>query len=317
MQLWAGNGKRISARFVLWGVVQIALTLATCNGGEGSVFHCSLMLFWTEYGRNWYNTDMYKKFIITIAVIIIVAIIITVIFFNTKKTPPPAVTDTPLENEIIDSTEQLESVQSENLPREPIKSLNQAWAVFDEYVSALNARDIPRIKDLSYQQSETCSNPDKEKECLLIIDNLTKFVQDIKKEDYINNSEDKSQVILSTSLRRDSIGRQEGVLRGYIYFARDQFSGSLKILAIDPNRGWFYQPKETDAKDFIEKKLLDMSKDSDEDGLTDFQESCLGSYFENTACTNTDQNKKDTDGDGWWDGIEFFFNENRKAILND
>ena len=44
--------------------------------------------------------------------------------------------------------------------------------------------------------------------------------------------------------------------------------------------------------------------DSDEDGIVDKDEKCEGAAQYDPRCTKTDPNKKDTDGNGWWDGID-------------
>ncbi len=54
----------------------------------------------------------------------------------------------------------------------------------------------------------------------------------------------------------------------------------------------------------IEAELQAMILDSDKDGLTDMKENCGGSMMGNKTCVKTNPNKDDSDGDGWWDGID-------------
>ena len=46
--------------------------------------------------------------------------------------------------------------------------------------------------------------------------------------------------------------------------------------------------------------------DSDGDGRADENETCSGNIYNHfpEKCIQTDVNKKDSDNDGWWDGIE-------------
>ena len=49
----------------------------------------------------------------------------------------------------------------------------------------------------------------------------------------------------------------------------------------------------------IETEIKKFSLDSDQDGLTDEDETCISKRF--SECVKTDPNKRDTNGDGWWD----------------
>jgi hypothetical protein len=49
--------------------------------------------------------------------------------------------------------------------------------------------------------------------------------------------------------------------------------------------------------------------DTDNDGLTDWNETCSGAGAYNPDCIETNPNNKDTDGDGWWDSIDDSFND--------
>jgi hypothetical protein len=256
------------------------------------------------------NDEQHKKirFFSWIIAALIVAFIVTVIWTTDDKSDLNK--QAPLQgvNEREDSGESL----SEDVPMAvspSSTSRNAALKVFKDFLTKAEAHDIEGVRALTYKQSEACADLERQEECFALMDNVVEFGKEVKEEEYVNLWEDKSQIILTTEARRDSFQQSEGYLRGYIYFVRDSFTGSIKVLAFEPNRGWFYKSKDTDTADFVEHKLQDEIKDSDRDGLTDFQESCLGSYFDSPDCTNTNPNERDTDGDGWWDGVEFYFNK--------
>lgn len=52
-----------------------------------------------------------------------------------------------------------------------------------------------------------------------------------------------------------------------------------------------------------ENTLKAMISDSDKDGRTDYDELCKGAMEANPNCVKTDPNKRDTNDNGWWDGI--------------
>jgi len=187
-------------------------------------------------------------------------------------------------------------------------SLDSAWKVFQEFLLKAQAKDIDGVRLLTYKQSEACADPEREEECIARMDTAYELGKNMKKQDFVHVWEDKSQIILSTDFVREEYPELVGFTKGFVYLVRDDFTGSIKILTFNPAKGWFHAPRETDTPEFIEEKLQAMILDSDQDGLTDQQETCLGIYFEDPDCTNTDPFKKDTNGNGWWDGVEYYFN---------
>lgn len=213
-------------------------------------------------------------------------------------------TDAPTPNFLLDENSQ--GSQENTVPKS--SSLDNAWKVFQEFLLKAQAKDIDGVRLLTYKQSEACADLEREEECLARMDTVYELGKDLRKQDFIHIWEDKSQIILSTDFQREESPELVGFVRGFIYLVRDDFTGSIKILTFNPAKGWFHSPRETDTPEFIEEKLQAMILDSDQDGLTDQQETCTGIYFEDPECTNTDPFKKDTNGNGWWDGIEYYMN---------
>ncbi|TAL48767.1 hypothetical protein EPN83_03130 [Patescibacteria group bacterium] len=184
-------------------------------------------------------------------------------------------------------------------------SKDRAWQTLQEYLTRARAHDIAGLKELSYQQSAACADPEKKEACFGLMDDVVELGKLMKENDYVHVWEDGKQIILATAPVRNDSGGSPAVFRGFIYFVKGP-SNVLKILYFDPAQGWFYTGGQTDP-DFVNRRLNSMVLDTDQDGLTDEQELCTGSYLNESDCTHTDQAVRDTDGDGWWDGVEFYF----------
>jgi hypothetical protein len=62
------------------------------------------------------------------------------------------------------------------------------------------------------------------------------------------------------------------------------------------------------SKESAEKMLQEMSLDTDQDGIRDQVEKCEGSKAADPKCVKTDPNNRDTDGNGYWDGVDAIIN---------
>lgn len=115
--------------------------------------------------------------------------------------------------------------------------------------------------------------------------------------DFESREEDENQIIISTGLRAS----QEGYSKNFLYFLKD----GDQVLFLSA-----YE-RTLEALDGEAESALE---DSDGDGLPDRGESqitlsrdvCEGGNFQkwDMECVTTDPNLKDTDGDGFWDGVE-------------
>lgn len=185
---------------------------------------------------------------------------------------------------------------------------DRIWSLFGTYIVKAKTHDIEGVKNLSYQQSAACGDPKRVNECYGLMDIVVGLAKGVKKEEYVNLWNDSKQIILSTNFNKIDTVDTYGYSHGYLVLTVDA-QGELKMLNFNPNRSWFYTKNESEFgnREVMEAKLSQMIRDSDEDGLTDNQEVCGGDYQGSTECTNTDPKKKDSDGDNWWDGVEFFF----------
>lgn len=185
-----------------------------------------------------------------------------------------------------------------------VKKINpkDPWQVLGAYVGYLKAHNIEGVKSLSHQQSTTCADPKKQKECFALMDDVYALAKDISAEDYPVKMEDKKQLVLLTPTVADnSSGR--GYRQGIIVFTKTS-AGDLRVLYVNPLRGWYVNTSATDTSEATEQKLQLMMIDEDKDAVEDRVEACVS---EPSDCVKTDANKRDTDGDGWWDGVERFF----------
>ncbi len=248
---------------------------------------------------------------VSIVIIVFLALFAVAVFFGIKNFSINKLDETGFSWNDVDPTPNFlldEETPVENEPQAPrSSSLDNSWKIFQDFLLKAQARDIEGVKLLTYKQSEACADPEREEECFLRMDGVYELGKDLRKQDFVHIWEDRSQIIISTDFIRVEEGGLVGFARGYVYFVRDDFTGSIKVLTFNPARGWLYTPKETDTPEFVEEKLQAMILDSDEDGLTDQQETCTGIYFEDPDCTNTEPFKRDTNGDGWWDGVEYYF----------
>ncbi len=186
-----------------------------------------------------------------------------------------------------------------------IKSDNTTdlWSIIDKETLALKNKDVESIKKLYYTQPTV--------EELSILEELIPFLLEentkMNKSDYINIWQGEKQAIYSTGLLKDNKPESYGYKKGIIMFVNDK--GGWKILS--KNELVWSVPSTTTADGLkitqaeADKSLKEMviDIDKDKDGLTDNEETCSGNFKNNKDCKKTDPNKRDTSGDGWWDGI--------------
>ena len=183
---------------------------------------------------------------------------------------------------------------------------DEAWKIFDQYVLALQSvsqgGNLNTLNKVVYKAQPSCPTGS-ENQCKQMGSFLYESVKNFDKIGYVNIFADERQIILSTELKRNDQNAPKisyiGYERGYLFFAKDQ-SGVLKLVSVNPSREWNVTKTATDPEQTLNK----MVKDSDNDGITDQEETCTGASEFNKKCVKTDPQNKDSDGDGLWDGIE-------------
>ncbi len=176
---------------------------------------------------------------------------------------------------------------------------NDLWSTFDKVNLALKNKDIASYNKYSYKQV----TPDE----TLMFGAMASFLygqtSKIDKDAYVNLWKDSKQAIYSTNPVKTDDANIYGYAQGVISFINE--GGSWKVLTVNPMLGWSVSKKGTNKTAAeVEQDLRAMMIDSDKDGLTDMDEVCGGAEKYNSKCVKTDPNKRDTNGNGLWDGIE-------------
>lgn len=244
---------------------------------------------------------MKNKILIGVGAILIISALLFGLRVNKAKAPVGT-------EEVSVATTTTATTTGETTKPEIKNSLSHtAWTVFENYLNFAKNQDIAGIKSLSHQLSLACSDATAIDDCSILVENAYFFGKDMKEKDFVNIWSDSKQIILSTNFKRQEIGTTTATYtRGIIYFTKD-LKNNIKLLTFNPEDGIAINRSKI-APDQLESRLINMTIDSDQDGLPDTVETCAGFAVE-ANCPNkiTNPNKRDTNGDGWWDGIEIFF----------
>lgn len=178
------------------------------------------------------------------------------------------------------------------------------WTIYDKMTLALKNKDVSAFNIVSYVQVTPAQASQFSQTASFLYDQSIKTI----KNDYINKWQDEKQAIYSTNPQKIDDAEVYGYAQGSVMFINKD--GSWKVLLDSPEKGWNVVKKGTNKTAAqIEQDLQTMMLDSDKDGLTDEQEICSGSQQYNSKCVKTVPNKRDTNGNGWWDGIEANMNK--------
>jgi hypothetical protein len=171
----------------------------------------------------------------------------------------------------------------------------QVWQTFQTYLGFLKAHDVDSANALMWpsvrMDMPACIAQLSEKTCWGLVDALYGSASTLKGEDFANVWADDKQIILSSDPAFTPQAGEVDASRSYLYFVFDP-QGRILFLQL-ANKSW-----NATTEDEVRQMMLD----SDQDGLTDSDETCL--HQPGDMCTKTDPGKRDTDGDGYWDSIE-------------
>jgi len=104
---------------------------------------------------------------------------------------------------------------------EQIGVKGMALDVWEKYLDAAKNHDLIKIKELSYQLSSQCTDPDEEAECFQLMNSIYFFGSTLKSDDFKYVEADNKQVIMYT----------DGPDRSILYFTKDT-SGNMKLLGV-------------------------------------------------------------------------------------
>ncbi|NLE07492.1 MAG: hypothetical protein GX627_02705 [Parcubacteria group bacterium] len=184
-----------------------------------------------------------------------------------------------------------------------VDNQDMAWQVFQKYLSYNKIQDLEGVKNIVYKVSPVCENEETLADCKTRMSNAYAYGSALKKEDFVNVWSDEKQIILATDFWTESIPAldQYGRFRSLIFLIKDD-DGEWKLLSFSPTAGGV-TAKGSATEEEINERIVRYTEDNDQDGRPDYEEECL-SVKEGQVCIATDPKLRDTDGDGFWDGVQ-------------
>lgn len=197
-----------------------------------------------------------------------------------------------------DSNSNIPATQTGNIP-------NRAWATFEKYIEYARTHNIEGVRSLSHKFNGTCSkakeSEEMEKKCFAILDSVYETGISMNKSDYSNVAFDSKQIILSTNPKKTDSADKVEITKNLIYFTIST-NNEIKLLALELGRSFTVKKAGlTNAE--LNLAVEERIKDSDNDGIENAVESCLIKTT-TSACKPTDPFQKDSNNNGYWDGIE-------------
>jgi len=163
----------------------------------------------------------------------------------------------------------------------PVATSDYLWSVFDQYNN--------KLKKADYNDYVASEPPSSDLMSPTQFAQLSAFTYNenmkLNKTDFVNKWQDDKQAIFSTNPTRAEIANSSRYTQIKISFINK--NGTWEILSINHSG--------SDQATVL---------DSDKDGLTNDDETCSKAKAYDPNCVKTDPNKRDTNGNGWWDGIE-------------
>ena len=175
------------------------------------------------------------------------------------------------------------------------------WALFQKYLSYNKSQNLEGVKSIVYKVASVCNDLKTTIDCKARMNLAYLYGSILKKEDFTNVWSDEKQTILSTDFKIQEDENVIGRSRSIIYFIKDE-AGNLKMLSFNPFKGTVTD-KSTASKEELNYRIIRYTEDNDKDGIADYDEECLA-VKEGEVCTKTNPKIRDTDGDGFWDGVE-------------
>jgi hypothetical protein len=183
-----------------------------------------------------------------------------------------------------------------------VNATTDLWSIFDQVTLALKNKDIVSYNKFSYRQV----TPEESSQFSDFVPFLLEMSLGVNKGEYINKWQDDKQAIYSTPPKRDNKTDYYGYTQGFVKFIKKD--GVWKLLSTGDSSWGVTAITTVDGTNRTQTEaditLKEMMLDSDKDGLSDMSEKCEGSKIGDKSCVKTDPNKRDTDGDDWWDGID-------------
>ncbi len=182
------------------------------------------------------------------------------------------------------------------------KAKRDPWLAFEKYKAAAAAQDLAGMNLASRNQYiEICKSKE---ECDTVFGYLNQYLSQIKKEDYVNVWEDEKQIILSTNKEIQESDAEKLFGIKYLLFVKDENGMPKFLTGLSDGQ---IREKADKTLDELDAELQLAITDTDKDGLFDARERCEVALRAGETCVKSDPNNRDTDSDGWWDGVEIRF----------
>lgn len=179
---------------------------------------------------------------------------------------------------------------------------DEAWAVFQEYLSYNKVRDLEGIKRVVYKIAPVCEDPKLAIDCEARMGAAYNFGNALEKSKFVNVWSDERQTILATDFWFEEDDTVIGRFRSILFFIRDE-NGKLLLLSFSPVKGIINSKGEASHEE-LEDRLIGFTKDTDNDGVADYEEECISETATGEICKKTNPEDRDTNANGLWDGIE-------------
>ncbi len=244
---------------------------------------------------------MNKKIILIVSILIVVFVLFFV-FKNISLAPSTENKIMPEEN-ATSTNQEISSIPilpKQNLPLSD-DSKEMAWAIFQKYLGYNKDKNLDAVKSIVYKVNVVCESAVATDECKNRMDMAYAYGSALKKADFTNVWSDSKQTILSTDFKIDENDMAIGRNRAIMFFVKNNTS-NLVLLSFSPFKGYVLEKASTTREELL-SKLTDTTKDTDKDGIADYEEQCIFPYDVST-CIKTNPDLRDTDANGYWDGVQ-------------
>lgn len=243
---------------------------------------------------------MMKKTIIAVG-FLAAAFVLFFIFKNVSLAPIVQDEKPNVENQIM-KTEINPTLPDITLPLSGAPK-DVAWNLFQKYLSYNKSQNLEGVKSVVYKVASVCNDPKTLIDCKARMGSAYSYGSAFKKEDFKNVWSDQNQIILATGFWTESSTDldQYGRFRSVIFFVKGSDQG-WKLLSFSPTQGGA-TGKGAASQEEVDARLLRYTEDGDQDGVSDYVEECLSAKTKD-SCVPTDPKLRDTDGDGFWDGVQ-------------
>lgn len=181
---------------------------------------------------------------------------------------------------------------------------DRAWNLFQKYLNFNKNNDLEGVKSVIYRISPICEDTKTKTDCEARMQSAYSYGKVLLKSEFKNIWEDDKQLVLSTDFWTQEDEKVVARFRSTIFFVKNE-DGSLKLLSFNPRMGALVNAESAPVEE-LRSRVKIYTDDNDLDGKSDYDEECL-SKIGNEECLKTNPKLRDTDQDGWWDGVEMFF----------